>query len=98
VEAHVGNVLNTFDHGDARATHLIVMPDGSIRRPMPVEYERWLGLPDNWTAKGLRPDGQVYDVPESGRNAMVGNACTTNVPQWIAERIYCYDTTGRAAA
>ena len=69
-----------------------VMPKinvGQIRRLTPVECERLQGFPDNWTKFGGDSIGiDDYEISDSQRYKMCGNAVTTNVIQAVFERIF----------
>lgn len=68
------------DDNAAQANHLV--PDEmTVRRLTPVECERLMGLPDNWTA----PEG--VKAPDSKRYAACGDAIVTLVAYWIGQRI-----------
>jgi DNA (cytosine-5)-methyltransferase 1 len=56
-----------------------------VRRLLPVECERLQGFPDNWTAFGH--DGKP--IADGPRYAMMGNAVSAPVAEWIARRIRC---------
>jgi DNA (cytosine-5)-methyltransferase 1 len=75
------NTLNGFDVGNVRTTHAIIDSATMVRRLTPVECERLMGLPDNWTA----PPG--VKAPDSRRYAACGDAIVTWVAYWIAQRI-----------
>lgn len=83
----VANVVNALDRqaggpddNAAQANHLV--PDEmTVRRLTPVECERLMGLPDNWTA----PEG--VKAPDSKRYAACGDAIVTWVAYWIGQRI-----------
>lgn len=74
-----------------------------VRRLMPVECERLQGFPDDWTRYGVVPAGlemlnagyyecaiaedYLYELSDSARYRMMGNAVTVNVIEWIGKRI-----------
>lgn len=71
--------------------------DFGVRRLMPIEAERLMGVPDGYTAipwKG-KPAGQCPDTP---RYKALGNSMCTNVIRWIAQRIEavqsCIESSG----
>lgn len=68
VEAAVGN-------------HVIMDEDVVVRRLTPLECERLMSWPDNWTLM----DGDTS--PDSRRYAACGNGVVSNVSEWIARRI-----------
>ena len=57
-----------------------------MRRLLPVETERLMGFPDNWTQipwKGKPPE----ECPDAPRYKAAGNSMCINVMQWIGLRI-----------
>lgn len=58
-----------------------------VRRLTPVECERLQGLDDGWTAIGQRADGRTYQLADSPRYRLLGNAVTASVAEWIARRL-----------
>jgi DNA (cytosine-5)-methyltransferase 1 len=63
--------------------------NGIIRRLTPVECERLQAFPDNWTAIGIdQKTGEPFNVSDSQRYKMCGNAVTTNVIQAVFERLF----------
>ena len=87
----MGVIANALDRGQggaddnsAQANHIV--PDGSsVRRLTPVECERLMGWPDNWTAV----DGDK--TPDGRRYAACGNGVVANVSEWIGRRIMAID-------
>ena len=78
-----GDALTPFDApSPTRQKHLIAQ-HGGVRGLSPIEWERLMGFPDNWTAMGT--DGEISDTQ---RYKMCGNAVTTNVVQAVFERIF----------
>ena len=58
----------------------------TVRRLLPIECERLMGFPDNWTRiawKG-KPEEECPDAP---RYKACGNSMCVNVMAWIGERI-----------
>lgn len=80
VEDTYTNCLTAFDVGDKRATQLIVEGD-RLRRLVPVEWERVMGFPDDWTA--AMPDGK--------RMTSLGEAVTVPMCEWLGRRIAMVD-------
>lgn len=68
------------------AHHHAVAMRHVVRRLLPVECERLMGFPDNWTRIPLRgkPD---EDCPDSPRYKACGNSMCVNVMRWIGMRI-----------
>jgi len=67
---------------DDRETYIIDV-DGRIRHMTPVEWERLLGFPDNYTAITYRGK-PASDGP---RYKSIGNSMAVPVMRWIGERI-----------
>lgn len=60
--------------------------NATVRRLLPIETERLMGFPDNWTKipwKG-KP---VEECPDSPRYKACGNSMCVNVMRWIGKRI-----------
>jgi DNA (cytosine-5)-methyltransferase 1 len=68
------------DDNSAQAGHL-VSEQTMVRRLTPVECERLMGWPDNWTA----PNG--VKAPDSKRYAACGDGIVSWVAYWIGQRI-----------
>lgn len=62
-----------------------------VRRLTPVECERLMGWPDNWTA----PDG--VRAPDSRRYHACGDGVVANVSEWIGRRILAEHSRGGVA-
>jgi DNA (cytosine-5)-methyltransferase 1 len=62
----------------SRFKHVVAMPDGRLRRLLPVELERLNGFPDGWTDTGMS---------ERWRAFAMGNALVVGVVERIAERL-----------
>ena len=58
----------------------------SVRRLLPVECERLMGFPDNWTRIPWRGK-PAEDCPDSPRYKACGNSMCVNVMRWIGMRI-----------
>lgn len=73
-------------NGNAAAMNgsLFVAQDGRLRRLTPIECERIMGFPDNYT---LLPKCRVTQ-----RFKATGNSWATNVIKWITTRLCGYDT------
>lgn len=67
--------------GAEEADQLAPAPTGGVRRLTPVECERLMSWPDDWTAI----DGA--DTPDSRRYAACGDGVVSNVAEWIARGI-----------
>jgi len=58
-----------------------------IRRLTPIECERLMGLPDNWTAMG-NFNGEVKEISDTQRYKLCGNGVVVNVVEEIIRRLY----------
>jgi hypothetical protein len=68
------------------ATGVMGVCTSTVRRLLPIECERLMGFPDNWTRipwKGKPED----ECPDSPRYKACGNSMCVNVMQWIGEQI-----------
>jgi DNA (cytosine-5)-methyltransferase 1 len=74
----------SFINGSIQGT---VLQDGRLRRLTPLECERLMGWPDNWTAIGLRHDGTEYTLSDTARYKLIGNGCGSPQVRWIASRL-----------
>lgn len=75
------------DDNSAQAGHL-VPEQMSVRRLTPIECERLMGWPDNWTA----PDG--IKAPDSKRYAACGDGIVSWCAYWIGQRIQMIENEG----
>ena len=68
-------------NGNAAANNgsLFVVQDGRLRRLSPLECERLMGLPDNYT--------QIEGAKYTNRYQAIGNSWTIPVIEWIGKRI-----------
>ena len=64
----------------------IVLGAFTVRRLTPVECERLMGFPDNWTRISWRGK-PAEDCPDSPRYKACGNSMCVNVMRWIGMRI-----------
>jgi len=71
----------------SRMKHLIQTADGKSRRLIPLELERLNMFPDNFTEKGLDESGEEYQVLDTRRAFLMGNAMVTGIVQKIAEEL-----------
>jgi site-specific DNA-cytosine methylase len=65
-----------------------VYDGNNIRRLMPIECERLMGLPDNWTLTGINEKGEEYRLSDSARYKLCGNGVVVNVVKAIIEKLY----------
>lgn len=59
---------------------------GTVRRLLPVETERLMGFPDNWTQIPWRGK-PAEQCPDGPRYKACGNSFCVNCVEWIGERI-----------
>lgn len=60
---------------------------GELRRLTPVECERLMGWPDDWTRWGVTATGAVVELADSHRYRICGNGVVSPVAAWIGRRI-----------
>lgn len=75
---------------NGKADNKCVSTPTGVRRLTPVECERIQGFPDDWTRFGIEESGRTVQQKDSPRYRQLGNAVTTNVAAWIANRIKKY--------
>jgi len=93
----VGSLTKSFGGAGPDAAHaqngwLVPERDGenfAVRRLTPLECERLMGFPDNWTQ--FNADGKF--VSDSARYRLCGNAVVVNVAEWIGNRIFSLDNS-----
>ena len=61
-------------------------PSG-FRRLTPIECERMMTLPDNFTKYGAKDDGNIYEISDTGRYRACGNGWTKDVIKHIFSSI-----------
>lgn len=64
-----------------------MLTDGRPRRLMPVECERLMSWPDQWTATGIKEDGTAYPLPDTARYRLCGNGVGSVCVAWFAQRL-----------
>jgi site-specific DNA-cytosine methylase len=64
---------------DNKHTWDTYMIDGKIRRLTPVECERLMGWPDDWTRWGINDKGEKVEMSDSQRYKMCGNGVVSAV-------------------
>ncbi len=57
------------------------------RRLMPLECERLMGWPDQWTAEGVDERGRHYHLKDTPRYRLCGNGVGSPVAEWIGRRL-----------
>lgn len=73
-------------HGVATDTHGACTEHLTVRRLLPVETERLMGFPDNWTRIPWRGK-PAEKCPDAPRYKACGNSMCVNCMEWIGERI-----------
>ena len=58
-----------------------------VRRLTPLECERLMGWPDNYTAHGITDDGEHVDIANTNRYRICGNGIVATVTEWIGHRL-----------
>jgi site-specific DNA-cytosine methylase len=58
----------------------------TVRRLLPVEYERLMGFPDNWTRISWKGKPEE-ECPDNPRYKACGNSMCVNVMRWLGMRI-----------
>ena len=95
-KGEVSPTLNVSDNGgEVRATVLIGHgpPDYAVRRLLPLECERLMGWPDDWT----RWDADGNEQADSHRYKQTGNGVASPVAEWVGRQIFAADAIGRAS-
>jgi len=82
----LGNCLTT---GKTKE-HLLLEKDYRLRRLTPVECERLMGLPDEWTKYGMF-DGEVKQISDTQRYKMCGNGIIPPIVEEIVRRLLSYE-------
>lgn len=57
-----------------------------VRKLTPLECERLMGWPDDYTAKGIDDNGNEISISDSQRYRICGNGIGTPVTEWIGDR------------
>lgn len=58
-----------------------------VRRLTPLECERLMGWPDNYTAHGIDDDGNTVAIANTNRYRICGNGIVATVTEWIGHRL-----------
>lgn len=91
VEQHcISPTLRSEAHGNLP----IIMTSYIIRKLTPVECERLMGFPDNYTCIPWYKKS-TQDCPDSPRYKAIGNSMATPVIKWIGERMISYIGDGK---
>jgi len=65
----------------------IIQEGDIIRRLTPLEWERFQGLPDNWTEYGLF-DGEIKSISDTRRYSLCGNGVSVPIVEMIGKKLY----------
>lgn len=85
-----------IDHADGPINAVIALHPRAIgrenggmqvRRLTPRECERLQGFPDDWTRWGINGKGQKYELADTPRYRMIGNAVSSCWGQQLGERV-----------
>lgn len=60
---------------------------GIPRRLMPIECERLMGWPDDWTRWGVNENGVRYELSDTPRYKLCGNGIGREWMEWIGLRL-----------
>jgi DNA (cytosine-5)-methyltransferase 1 len=71
--------------------HAVATPY-AVRRLLPVECERLMGWPDDWT----RWDADGKEQADSHRYKQCGNGVASPVAAWVGRHIFAQDAIGRS--
>jgi len=83
------NTLTTGDGcGSLSSGNFVVKPDGSLRRITPVEAERLMLWPDDFTKYGINKKGERYQVSDTQRYKLIGNGIVSIIPQQLMEACF----------
>ena len=83
-----GDISPTIKVGGSGAPPAIAIGDNPIVRKLtPLECERLMGWPDDWTSSGITDDGELVEIANTNRYRICGNGIVSPVTQWIAGRL-----------
>jgi DNA (cytosine-5)-methyltransferase 1 len=85
------STIKQRDYKDA--TDLVYAKHGRPRRLTPLECERLMSWPDQWTATGRKADGTLYALSDTARYRLCGNGVGSVCAQWIAGRFLDQEAT-----
>jgi site-specific DNA-cytosine methylase len=63
-----------------------IATDMFVRRLTPLECERLMGWPDNYTANGIDDNGNEIKISDTQRYKICGNGIGTPVTKWIGDQ------------
>jgi len=90
------DVIGTLDFGGHGGSYngqdaysgRILPSGGRPRRLTPLECERLMSWPDQWTATGRKDDGTEYQLSDTARYRLCGNGVGSVCAEWIARRLH----------
>lgn len=85
-EDGMAGAIKARDYKDA--TDLVYSTAGRPRRLTPLECERLMSWPDQWTATGRKDDGAEYALSDTARYRLCGNGVGSVCAEWIAKRLH----------
>lgn len=65
-----------------------VLSAGRPRKLTPLECERLMSWPDQWTSTGRKDDGTEYKLSDTVRYKLCGNGVGSACAKWIAKRLH----------
>ena len=101
----VVDVVGTLDFGGHGGSYngqdaysgRILPSGGRPRRLTPLECERLMSWPDQWTATGRKDDGTEYALSDTARYRLCGNGVGSVCAEWIGRRLMAAITAQGAA-
>lgn len=84
VEDGTASAIKARDHKDATD---LVYSTGHPRRLMPVECERLMGWPRDWTAVGIDEQGREYALKDTPRYKLCGNGAGAPKLAWLGWQV-----------
>ena len=79
-----------YPRNDLESDPFVVQMAGTksvMRLHTPLECERLMGWPDNYTAHGITDEGDHVDIANTNRYRICGNGIVATVTEWIANRL-----------
>lgn len=58
-----------------------------IRKITPLECERLMGWPENWTKFGINKVNKKYELSDTARYKAIGNGIVSKIPKFILEKL-----------
>jgi len=86
------STIKQRDYKDA--TDLVYAKHGRPRRLTPLECERLMSWPDEWTRYGRKEDGTEYELSDTARYRLCGNGVGSVCVEWFAKRLATLEAGG----